>query len=1008
MPQICIALFILLLLACTPPEYVLRHGGFLHIKIENLSFNDKIYAEEEAKKLIAQAQLLASRRQYEQAELFYKNSIHIYLGLGTTTFPEAASALCELAELYLSIHNPRLAHAAAKSASRILDDTPGNASQFLSDTFAKLGDLCSKLTDHRAGLKSYLLALKNLPNHGNHKTIHESVLQSRIAWLSCKIGPCTDAERIIRSAVSSIKTADQSHRADLLDLYQYLMYLARSRGDSSQMREIIAEAENRFWLEHTCFLVDLKLILADYYIDSKNRHQAEQVLREISGENSFSSTLHSILPIQTHNEASQVTVPWQKGMYSDGSNCATISLNRGHMSEGIPHSDIDYPASLILCGSNEVNAKFYHTLGRLREMQGEQRLAARSFAAEIHLITNGKSRDGLFEQAAYIVNPTTHLTAAWLLSGETNRAIKLWWDTLTIYEQNLQLRSLSFTDVQFHSYLDEIISNDSLLLSSRKRFARNADLDSVAMAAHVLHNSRDLNESFRRRNALHNLEQSIPLRQQLSTVRQLSATLSALQLRQQEKTEQSTAVEMRLMQLEGDLLRKIAGTRQPLIPRDSRELIPGLAAQLPRDGAMVVYSRYADVENGLSGDQKNSNYWRYVAFLLLPSSRVLAIELGGAAAIDAEVGRFWAALSNPARRDYAAHATSLYNMLFERVYLELPSATRRILIVPDGELTRLPFHLLDTGDSLLGDQLETSYLSSALELLPRGSVMAPDQSVVVLADPDFNAPRVAPATDTLSADAKIPMGSEPGHPKLPRSCDLSAEQLASLPRLPWAQAEARAIEQLFPKHTKLFLGTDATESALLSLSSAPLVLHIATHGCYQGTQNSMSERGILTKLRPTANSWLPGNPLLHSTLIFAGAGTQQPDGNNTDWQDDGVSSGLEIATLPLHGTKLVVLSACETALGTYQGGHGVMGLPRSFLIAGAERVVASLWPVNDRSTSELMQAFYARLAQGLSTAQALHSAATEIRGRYSHPFYWGSFVLIGRDGSLPGLAAARR
>jgi CHAT domain-containing protein len=95
---------------------------------------------------------------------------------------------------------------------------------------------------------------------------------------------------------------------------------------------------------------------------------------------------------------------------------------------------------------------------------------------------------------------------------------------------------------------------------------------------------------------------------------------------------------------------------------------------------------------------------------------------------------------------------------------------------------------------------------------------------------------------------------------------------------------------------------------------------------------------------------------------------------------------------------LVVLSACETALGKDIRGEGLLGFTQGFLYAGAKSVVASLWPVADRATAELMQRFYQHmLRDGLRPADALRRAqlALAAEPRWSAPFFWSPFVLLG-------------
>ena len=142
------------------------------------------------------------------------------------------------------------------------------------------------------------------------------------------------------------------------------------------------------------------------------------------------------------------------------------------------------------------------------------------------------------------------------------------------------------------------------------------------------------------------------------------------------------------------------------------------------------------------------------------------------------------------------------------------------------------------------------------------------------------------------------------------------------------------------------------------------------------------------------------NPLLRSGLVFAGANNL---GKETlpEGCDDGILTALEISGLPLRGTNLVVLSACDTGAGDVKQGEGVFGLRRAFQLAGAKTVVMSLWSVPDRETQELMVDYYTRIKKGENKSNALREASLammrERREKFSasHPFFWASFILVG-------------
>ena len=108
-------------------------------------------------------------------------------------------------------------------------------------------------------------------------------------------------------------------------------------------------------------------------------------------------------------------------------------------------------------------------------------------------------------------------------------------------------------------------------------------------------------------------------------------------------------------------------------------------------------------------------------------------------------------------------------------------------------------------------------------------------------------------------------------------------------------------------------------------------------------------------------------------------------------------TALEATGLDLWGTKLVVLSACETGMGYIQNGEGVYGLRRAIGMAGAESQVMSLWKVRDKATRDLMVAYYARLILGDGRAEGLQRVQLEMlhSTQRSHPYYWASFIQSG-------------
>jgi CHAT domain-containing protein len=120
--------------------------------------------------------------------------------------------------------------------------------------------------------------------------------------------------------------------------------------------------------------------------------------------------------------------------------------------------------------------------------------------------------------------------------------------------------------------------------------------------------------------------------------------------------------------------------------------------------------------------------------------------------------------------------------------------------------------------------------------------------------------------------------------------------------------------------------------------------------------------------------------------------------------DDGVLTAMEAASLDLWGTKLVVLSACDTGVGEVKNSEGVYGLRRALVLAGSETQVMSLWPVVDKATAILMSGYYGRLLKGKGRSEALRQIQLEmLKDReLRHPYYWASFIQAGEYANLDG------
>lgn len=205
--------------------------------------------------------------------------------------------------------------------------------------------------------------------------------------------------------------------------------------------------------------------------------------------------------------------------------------------------------------------------------------------------------------------------------------------------------------------------------------------------------------------------------------------------------------------------------------------------------------------------------------------------------------------------------------------------------------------------------------------------------------------------------------------------------------------EIDSINQIMRKgsiNPHLFTGSDGNEESFKSLSgSSNSIIHIATHGFY--ISDKKGEPQLI--ISPIVDNF--ETPLQRSGLILSGAnrawrGEEIPNGT-----EDGVLTALEVSSLNFRNTDLVVLSACQTALGDING-EGVFGLQRGFKKAGVQTLVMSLWSVDDRATNIFMSYFYENLLSGNSKREAFILAQKSLRDieEYSSPFYWAAFIML--------------
>jgi CHAT domain-containing protein len=365
---------------------------------------------------------------------------------------------------------------------------------------------------------------------------------------------------------------------------------------------------------------------------------------------------------------------------------------------------------------------------------------------------------------------------------------------------------------------------------------------------------------------------------------------------------------------------------------------------------------------------------------LLDGKEVTAYELPARAILEKQAQLVYRQLSQPVPNQFQTDCQALdklSELLLRPVSRVLQEKTRRLFVVADGDLQRVPFGVLARNSACQADDPvlathEVSHLPAALVLLDGfAEHKALSAGVAVVADPVFgkhdermNAPDRLPALSSL-----LPLAWQVT--RLQTHTQENTVTAATLmPRLPFARYEAENVTRWFAPLTALCATGFAANRRLAldgRLAHYPII-HFATHGFNDGLHPEQSGL-VLSQVSERGDA------------------------------QEGLLRLRDICRLEL-AAELIVLSACESGIAkTANRFIPSASVAEGFLFAGAHRVISTLWPINDAATAELMKHFYEGLLgeQHLTPALALRRAQLLLArdARWQHPYYWAAFVLQG-------------
>ena len=371
----------------------------------------------------------------------------------------------------------------------------------------------------------------------------------------------------------------------------------------------------------------------------------------------------------------------------------------------------------------------------------------------------------------------------------------------------------------------------------------------------------------------------------------------------------------------------------------SRAGLADVQASIPSRSALIEFRQYQPV-NITTGE---SGKFRWAAMLIRGADEVLLKDVGDLE----ETSEILATLLDGFGDIRVENAATTLHAQLIGPFADQLQEIDTVYVAPDGMLSLVPFERLRMTDGrYFGEAKELRFVQTGRDLVPLPEVAAPGRGLLALGGIDFDGLVIGEQPQAALAKPFNDFGT------LSRSLrsiqHTTKDQIQAFKRLPGSYEEILLIANAFGKAFRdepitLLSDLEATEAQLKAIGhdnvAVPRVLHLATHGFYlENVDNAVAR------------------PQLYSGISLAGA-NRALLGEVLEGED-GILYSIEAENLNLQGTRLVVLSACETGQGKIDYSEGVVGLVRALRIAGAQDILMTLWPVDDRQARDFMRTFY--------------------------------------------------
>lgn len=925
---------------------------------------------EVARALSNLAQLKTTRGDYTRAETLLQRALAITEKTLGADHPDVATIANNLGELYRAIGDLERSEPLLKRALDIREKKLAPNHPEVIGTLSNLAGLYVRKGDYGLAEQLYRRALVTAEQaFGRGHPLIAQVLVN-FAMLYTLKGDYLTAEPLYRRAITILEGAFGTEHPHVAIVLNNLAGLYDLKGDflhaEPLLQRVLVIREKAFGVDHPIVAESLSN-LAQMYDKQGDYARAEPMY------------------IRARAIFEKVLGPENPALVGVLSNLSELYRGQGNLTQAATLSERALAISEKALGPNHPNVAL--ALNNLAEIYAQ----SGNFARAEPMLQRARL---IYENALGASHPVLatvlqNFAELYLNEGDISRAITALSSANDIAENNLTLILTSGSEAQKLLYVAGLYRQTNAILSLHLRSApSNAEAARLAITTVLRRKGRVLDALSDEIGALRRrlTPQDRALLDRLSNTRR---QFSMLMFKPADSTPAGASqAEINKVRTEiGRIESEVAASARSVELRTQSQplTITRVQRSIPATAALVEIISYRPYNTKAKTRSELFGETHYAAYVLRRGAPVRWVELGPSAPINQNVSQLRAALRDPRRTTVKEIARALDEQVMRPVRRLLGNA-HQIFLSPDGELNLIPFAALvnEAGRYLVQDYSIT-YLTSGRDLLRFQASTQSRQPPVVMANPFF---------------AKhIPNNNDASGKSAVRSAGFD-ERFSPLDG---TEEEAKELGRMLG--VRPLIREEATETALKQLHG-PAILHIATHGFFLPDQ-ALDINSIESARLFSGSSYIPAvitgeNPLLRSGLALAGANERQ-GGNG----EDGILTALEVSDLDLLGTKLVVLSACETGLGNVQNGEGVYGLRRALALAGAETQVISLWKVSDEATRDFMVDYYRRLQAGVKRSKALRLAQLKMLGDPAtrHPYYWASFIQSGDWRNLGGKEA---